>query len=85
MMLDATGDRRWLVRPAEDAPPEALIEQFGGGYRLSRWSLVESEQEPLGVYTSAEGAETAWWRHLDRERGQRSGSTSARARLLGDA
>ena len=83
-MLDEIGHDRWFVRRDADAAPQALIERFGGGYRLTLRSLVETEQRPLGVFTSAEQAETAWWRHLDRERGQRRGSTSARARRLGE-
>ncbi|KQO82928.1 MULTISPECIES: hypothetical protein [unclassified Frigoribacterium] len=83
-MLDPLGERRWVVRREDGSAPLALVERFGGGYRLTRWSIVEREQRPLGVFTSAEQAETAWWRHLDRDHGHRSGSTSARARRLGE-
>ncbi|MBF4577415.1 hypothetical protein [Frondihabitans sp. VKM Ac-2883] len=64
-MLDETGPGSWLVRAHDDSPPEALVEEFASGYRLTSWSLTESDQENLGVYTSAAHAETAWWRHLD--------------------
>jgi hypothetical protein len=64
-VLDESGPGSWLVRAHDDAPPEALVERFASGYRLTSWSLTESEQENLGVYTSAAHAETAWWRHLD--------------------
>ena len=40
--------------------------------------------EAFGVHTSAELAETAWWRHLDRGRGQHAASTSESRRRLGD-
>lgn len=83
-MLDRASEDRWFVRASDDGPAEALVEAFGTGWRLRRWSFVESEQEPLGVYTSAELAETAWWRHLDQGRGQRTASSSEMRRRLGE-
>jgi hypothetical protein len=67
-MLDETGPDSWLVRARDDAPPEALVESFARGYKLTSWSLIEKERRSLGVYTSKELAETAWWRHLDQDR-----------------
>ncbi|ARC56834.1 hypothetical protein AS850_07060 [Frondihabitans sp. 762G35] len=64
-MLDESGPDSWLVRRHDSSPPEALVEAFARGYKLTAWSLVESERHPLGVYTSKELAETAWWRHRD--------------------
>lgn len=64
-MLDETGPGSWIVRARDDSPPEALVDEFASGYRLRSWSLDEAERESLGVYTSAEHAETAWWRSLD--------------------
>jgi hypothetical protein len=64
-MLDETGPDSWMVRARDDSPPEALVEGFARGYKLTSWSLVEAERKSLGVYTSKEQAETAWWRHLD--------------------
>ncbi|GAA4264663.1 hypothetical protein [Frondihabitans peucedani] len=64
-MLDETGPETWLVRARDDAPPEALVEGFARGFRLTSWSLVEAERRSLGVYTSAHHAEEAWWRHRD--------------------
>jgi hypothetical protein len=66
-VLDEAGPRTWLVRRDDDAPIEAVVEAFARGYKLSSWSLIESERVALGVYTSKEQAETAWWRHLDRD------------------
>lgn len=66
-MLDETGPQAWLVRKSDDSPPEALVEGFATGYKLTSWSLVEAERRSLGVYTSAHHAETAWWRHRDFE------------------
>ncbi|GAA4683624.1 hypothetical protein [Frondihabitans cladoniiphilus] len=65
-MLDETGPDTWLVRAAPEAPPEAVVEAFSRGYRLSSWSLVEAERQSLGVFMTPGLAETAWWRHLDR-------------------
>jgi hypothetical protein len=84
-MLDRSDDDRWLVRASRDAPPEAVVERFGGGWRLTRWSADHGGHESLGVYTAAELAEAAWWRHLDAGRGQRTASRSEAARRLGDA
>lgn len=64
-MLDETGPKTWLVRARDDSPPEALVEAFARGFKLTSWSLVESERRGLGVYTSAHHAEEAWWRHRD--------------------
>lgn len=64
-MLDEIRTGAWLVRADDDSPPEALVEQFSQGCKLSSWSLVESERRDLGVYMSKELAETAWWRSLD--------------------
>jgi hypothetical protein len=83
-MLDRASDDRWFVRSTADGPAQAIVEVFGNGWRLRRWSFIEAEQEALGVYTSAELAETAWWRHLDRGRGQRTASASESARRLGE-
>lgn len=67
-MLDETGPDSWLVRERDDSPPEALVETFARGYKLTSWSLVEAERTALGVFTSKELAETAWWRHRDGSR-----------------
>lgn len=64
-MLDQTSPESWLVRAGEGSPPEAIVDAFARGFRLTSWSLVESERIGLGVYLSADLAETAWWRHLD--------------------
>lgn len=63
-MLDPAGEGRWFVRRDADATAEAVVERFGQGYRLSPWSLDADEPASLGVYTAAQLAETAWWRHL---------------------
>lgn len=84
-MLDRADDDRLLVRASPEAPPEAVVERFGGGWRLTRWSVDGGGDESLGVYTAAELAEAAWWRHLDRDRGQRTATRSEAARRLGDA
>jgi len=84
-MLDETVPDRWTVRAEPEGAPEALIERFGGGYRLSRWTASDSEPPRLGVYTSVELAETAWWRTVDRERGQGRRTMSARRTGLDDA
>ena len=83
-MLDRASDDRWFVRRTPDGEVLAVVEAFGNGWRLRRWSFVESEQEALGVFTSAELAETAWWRHLDQGRGQRTVSSSESRRRLGE-
>ena len=72
-MLDETADGRWFVRRAPDAAPEALVERFGTGYRLTAWSLDAGEAESLGVHTAAHLAETAWWRHRDLHGGRTDG------------
>ncbi|RKR74218.1 hypothetical protein [Frondihabitans australicus] len=72
-MLDETRPGAWLVRAGAGEPPEAFVERFTRGYKLSSWSLVESERRDLGVYMSAELAETAWWRR--RESSSRSPSS----------
>lgn len=64
-MLDETRPGAWLVRPEGDEPPEAFVERFSRGYKLSSWSLVEAERRDLGVYMSKELAETAWWRRRE--------------------
>jgi hypothetical protein len=64
-VLDEIKPGSWFVRAFDGARPEALVEEFGRGYRLTRWSLVERERTPLGVFTSPRQAETAWWRHRD--------------------
>ena len=84
-MLDETTPDRWTVRTDAEGAPEAVIERFGGGYRLSRWSPTDAEPARLGVYTSVDLAETAWWRLVDRERGQGRGTMSARRTGLEDA
>lgn len=67
-MLDETGPQSWLVRATDDSPPEAIVEGFARGFKLTSWSLIEAERRSLGVYTSARHAETAWWRHRDHAR-----------------
>ncbi|NRD26052.1 hypothetical protein [Frigoribacterium sp. VKM Ac-2836] len=84
-MLDETVSDRWTVRAHPEAAPEAVIERFGGGYRLSRWSPTDDEPVRLGVFTSPELAETAWWRSVDRERNQGRRTMSARRTGLEDA
>jgi hypothetical protein len=84
-MLDETAPDRWTVRTDPEGAPEALIERFAGGYRLSRWTASDVEPSRLGVYTSVEGAETAWWRLVDREHGQGRRTMSARRTGLEDA
>ncbi|ROS62429.1 hypothetical protein EDF38_1540 [Frigoribacterium sp. PhB160] len=85
-MLDRADDTRWIVRAAPDAPAEAVVEAFGSGFRLESWALDADERETLGVHTSPDQAETAWWRHLDRDRGQRTETGDAdTARRLGEA
>jgi hypothetical protein len=61
-MIDPVDDTTWFVKRAADASPEAIIDRFGGGYRLRRFSLTESRRTQHGVFVSAEAAETAWWR-----------------------
>jgi len=58
-------DRTWYVKRDADSSPEAIIDRFGGGYRLRRFSLHESRRTQYGVYTGREIAETAWWRLRD--------------------
>lgn len=83
-MLDRASVDRLFVRSGPDGPAEAVVEAFGSGWRLRRWSLDAVEQESLGVYTSAELAETAWWRHLDQGQGHRTESASEMRRRLGE-
>ncbi len=64
-MLDETRPGAWLVRHDAEAPPEAFVDRFTRGYKLSSWSLIESERHDLGVYMSKELAETAWWRRRE--------------------
>ncbi|MDM7885240.1 MULTISPECIES: hypothetical protein [Curtobacterium] len=68
-MLDPVDDRTWYVRRDAEASPEAIVDRFGGGYRLRAFSLTESRRTQHGVYTGPELAETAWWRLRDRPRG----------------
>lgn len=84
-MLDETVSDRWTVRAHPEGAPEAIVERFGGGYRLSRWSPTDDEPVRLGVYTSPELAETAWWRLIDREQNQGRRTMSARRTGLEDA
>jgi hypothetical protein len=84
-MLDENVPDRWTVRADPEAAPEAVVERFGGGYRLSRWSPTDAEPARLGVYTSPELAETAWWRFVDREQGQGRRTMSTRRTGLEDA
>lgn len=84
-MLDETAPDRWTVRSDPEGAPEALVERFGGGFRLSRWSPSDAEPPRLGVYTSAHLAETAWWRLVEGERGQGRRTMSARRTGLEDA
>ncbi|MBF4581374.1 hypothetical protein ITJ54_01685 [Curtobacterium sp. VKM Ac-2865] len=67
-MIVEVDDRTWLVKRDESSSPEAMIDRFGGGYRLRRFSLVESRRTAHGVYTGLELAETAWWRLRDNRR-----------------
>ena len=67
-MIDPVDDRTWLVRRDAESSPEAIIDRFGGGYRLRRFSLAEAGRSEHGVYTGPELAETAWWRLRDRRR-----------------
>ncbi|PZF59733.1 hypothetical protein DEJ23_01565 [Curtobacterium sp. MCSS17_008] len=67
-VIEPVDDRTWLVKRAPESSPEAIIDRFGGGYRLRRFSLTESRRTPHGVYTGLELAETAWWRLQDRPR-----------------
>lgn len=69
-MIEPVDDRTWLVKRGPEASPEAVIDRFGGGYRLRRFSLTESRRTPHGVYTGLDLAETAWWRLQDRPRGR---------------
>jgi len=61
-------DTTWFVRRHEHASPVAIIDRFGGGYRLRRFSLAEARRTHLGVYTSLELAEIAWWRRPGADR-----------------
>jgi len=70
-VIDQVDDRTWYVRRGPDDSPEAIIDRFGGGYRLRRFSLHESRRTQHGVYTGLELAETAWWRL--RESGRQRG------------
>ncbi|MDM7890245.1 hypothetical protein [Curtobacterium caseinilyticum] len=69
-MIEPVDDRTWLVRRTPESSPEAIIDRFGGGYRLRRFSLTESRRTQHGVYTGLDLAETAWWRLQDRPRGR---------------
>ncbi|MFZ7088740.1 hypothetical protein [Curtobacterium sp. RRHDQ10] len=66
-MIEPVDDTTWFVRRDAESSPVAIIDRFGGGYRLRRFSLVESRRTHHGVHTSAELAEAAWWR-LSRKR-----------------
>jgi hypothetical protein len=68
-VIEPVDDRTWYVKRDAESSPEAIIDRFGGGYRLRRFSLTESRRTQHGVYTGVELAETAWWRLLDRPRG----------------
>jgi hypothetical protein len=65
-VLEPVDGRTWLVKRDAEASPEAIIDRFGGGYRLRRFDLLESRRTQHGVYTGLEIAETAWWRLRDR-------------------
>ena len=67
-MIEPVDDRTWFVKAGPDEPPQAIIDRFGGGYRLRRFSLTESRRTPHGVYTGLDLAETAWWRLRDTRR-----------------
>ncbi|MBT2503163.1 hypothetical protein [Curtobacterium sp. ISL-83] len=67
-MIEPVDDRTWVVKRDVDSSPEAIIDRFGGGYRLRRFSLTESRRTQHGVYTGLEIAETAWWRLRDPDR-----------------
>jgi hypothetical protein len=67
-VIVAVDDRTWLVKRSDESSPEAIIDRFGGGYRLRRFSLVESRRTAHGVFTGLELAETAWWRLRDGRR-----------------
>ncbi|WIB58694.1 hypothetical protein DEJ13_09405 [Curtobacterium sp. MCLR17_007] len=64
-MIVPVDDRTWHVKRTADSSPEAIIDRFGGGYRLRRFSLVESRRTPHGVFMGVDLAETAWWRLRD--------------------
>ncbi|WP_066519048.1 hypothetical protein [Curtobacterium ammoniigenes] len=70
-MIDPVDDRTWFVKRSVDDRPEAIIDRFGGGYRLRRFSLIESHRTAHGVYTGPELAETAWWRLQEHRRAGR--------------
>ncbi|KQO64818.1 hypothetical protein [Curtobacterium sp. Leaf261] len=61
-MIETVDDTTWFVKRSADASPEAIIDRFGGGFRLRRFSLAESRRTQHGVFVSADAAETAWWR-----------------------
>ncbi|WP_420364688.1 hypothetical protein AAEP80_12745 [Curtobacterium sp. L3-7] len=67
-MIVAVDDRTWLVKRTVESSPEAIIDRFGGGYRLRRFSLTESRRTAHGVYLGVDLAETAWWRLRDGRR-----------------
>ena len=67
-MIEPVDDRTWFVKASADEPPQAIIDRFGGGYRLRRFSLTESRRTQHGVYTGLDIAETAWWRLRDTRR-----------------
>ncbi|PZE28754.1 MULTISPECIES: hypothetical protein [unclassified Curtobacterium] len=61
-MIEPVDERTWFVKREPDASPEAIIDRFGGGYRLRRFSLTEARRTAHGVYTGLDIAEAAWWR-----------------------
>jgi hypothetical protein len=67
-VLEQLDDRTWLVKRDAESSPEAIIDRFGGGYRLRRFDLRESRRTQHGVYTGLDIAETAWWRIRDQRR-----------------
>jgi hypothetical protein len=67
-VLEPVDDRTWFVKRTAESSPEAIVDRFGGGYRLRKFDLLESRRTQHGVYTGPDLAETAWWRLRDHRR-----------------
>jgi hypothetical protein len=67
-VIEQVDDGTWWVKRTAESRPEAIIDRFGGGYRLRRFDLFESRRTQHGVYTGLDIAETAWWRLRDTRR-----------------
>jgi hypothetical protein len=65
-VLQQIDESTWHVKRDHQTSPEAIIDRFGGGYRLRRFDLRESRRTAHGVYTGLDIAETAWWRLRER-------------------